>query len=64
MVGLFILWVTSKAALVNYGSLGFAILLTFVWGIFRIRVVKRRRRRHQLEASSFEAAQSVRKLKA
>ena len=64
MVGLFILWVTSKSALLNYGSLGVAILLTFAWGVFRIRGVERRRRQYRLEACSFEAARSARNLKA
>jgi hypothetical protein len=40
-LGLLVVWATASSALVLYGSLGLAILLTVLWGVTRVNRVHR-----------------------
>ena len=55
VIGLFVVWATASSGLVLYGSLGFVIALTMLWGVARIRGIERLRRERELQARSFEA---------
>ena len=40
-LGLLVVWATASSALVLYGSLGVAILLTVLWGVARVNRIQR-----------------------
>ena len=42
-LGLLVVWATASSALVIYGSLGAAILLTVLWGVARVNRIQRLR---------------------
>ncbi|HKJ51111.1 MAG TPA: hypothetical protein VKB27_06390 [Gammaproteobacteria bacterium] len=60
MVGLFMLWMTTRSVLVIYGSLGLGIALILVWGRFQLRSSEKLRRTRELQARSFEASKTLR----
>lgn len=55
LLGLIVVWATAKSPYVVYGSLGTAILLTVVWGVWRIRQIDRSR---ELRAQQVREMQS------
>lgn len=40
-LGLLVVWATASSALLLYGSLGIAILLTILWGVARVNRINR-----------------------
>jgi len=60
MVGLFLLWMTTRSVLVVYGSLGLGIALILVWGGLQIRSNDKLRRARVLQARAFEASKTLR----
>lgn len=56
-LGLLVVWATSTSALMLYGSLGVAILLTILWGVARINRIKKTReeRARQVQAMKSES---------
>jgi len=40
-LGLLVVWATASSALLLYGSLGLAILLTILWGVARVYRIQR-----------------------
>ena len=56
ILGICVVWATAKSAWVQYGSFALVIVLTFLWGIAR---VKRMERIKQERAEQAKAASSV-----
>ena len=54
-IGLIVVWVTSKSALIIYGSLAAVILLTVLWGVARVKRIKRTRLERAQQASEWKS---------
>lgn len=56
-LGLLVVWATAKSALVLYGSLGLAIVLTILWGVARVNRADRlaAERERQVQAMQSES---------
>lgn len=54
-LGLLVVWATSTSALMLYGSLGVAILLTILWGVARINRINRLREERARQVQSMDS---------
>jgi len=55
MIGLLVLWATTKSPLLLYGSLVAVVLLTFLWGYARIKGIERKRLERAQQASNWKS---------
>jgi hypothetical protein len=55
LLGLMILWATVTSDLVRYGSLAGVILLTFLWGLARIKRLEAIKQQRAQQAESWQS---------
>lgn len=57
-LGLLVVWATASSALVLYGSLGIAIVLTILWGLTRVNRIERLKRERARQVESMQGESS------
>jgi len=56
-VGLLVIWMISSSPYITYGSLLMAILLSLLWGVFRIKQIKQTRESRRQQAADWQSRQ-------
>ena len=58
IVGLLVVWLTAKSALVLYGSLGVVLLILVLWGVVRINRINRIEKERTLQVKAMQSESS------
>ncbi len=57
-LGLLVVWATASSALVLYGSLGIAVVITILWGVTRINRIERLKQARARQVQSMQSENS------